>query len=231
MNGREIVTAALRKIRVKRIGYDLTAEELQDGMEVLNTMLKGWSADDLAIPWRTRETLTLTSGTNPHTIGSGGDLNTTQPLDIHAMTITEGGVDYPVDLWTVDQFERESTKDTSARPEYVYFERGSTLGNLYFDSTPASNYTMTLQSLKPLTPLTSADTSSTLPDEAERAVILNLAIELADEYGKPLSPTMVRNAAIALSSYRTNTAASRVPKLRMPAMLTGGRRFNINTVD
>src|SRR3972149_6552236 len=133
MNAQQYITAALRKIRVKRRGFDLSSEDLDQGLEALNVMLQHWSIDDLIIPYRTRETLTITSGTNPHTIGTSGTFNTTQPTDIITATIRSSGSDFELDVKTLQEYEREPVKATTGRPDWLYFERGLTLGNIFFE--------------------------------------------------------------------------------------------------
>lgn len=231
MNAQEALTAALRKLRVKRLGYSLTNEEATDGLEVMNTMLKGWSTHNLLIPFRTRESLTLTQGVNPHTIGSGGTLNTTIPIDLESAVITVGGEDFPLDIKDEHAYRDVSNKTLQGQPEWLYYERGQSLGRIYFDQVPDAAYTFVLTSLKPLTTLTSLTTNLTLPDEAERAVVLNLAVDLAPEYGKEPPTSLLREAKLALKVLKNKYAATRVNAVSVDNAVRARRGYHINRIE
>jgi hypothetical protein len=76
VNALQFIEWALQDIRAIGIGRAVTDEEASRALTRLNSMLAGWAADGLLVPYRNIESLTLTQGTNPHTIGSGGTLNT-----------------------------------------------------------------------------------------------------------------------------------------------------------
>lgn len=232
MNAREALTAALRKIRVKRLGYTLTSAEATDGLEVLNTMLRGWSAQNLLIPFRTRETLALTASVNPHTIGSGGTLNTGIPVDIESAVITVGGEDFPLVQRDEHAYRDVPNKTLAGQPEWFYFERGQTLGRFYFDQVPDAAYTFVLTSLKALTAIASLTTDLTVPDEAERAIVLNLALDIWPEYkdGEP-SASLQREAKVALKVLKNKYAATRVNAVPVDNAVRLRRGFHINRIE
>ena len=78
----DIIRSAMRLIQVSAVDTDLTASELQDGLESLNRMLDSWSADELTLYQVIREQFPLVSGQNPYTMGYGGNFNTSRPMKI-----------------------------------------------------------------------------------------------------------------------------------------------------
>lgn len=228
----EFCERALKKLRVVGTGRSMTAEQSTDMLAMLNSMLALWSADDLLIPYRTRETLSLTAGTNPHTIGTGGTLNTTQPMDIHEITLTSGGTRYPLTSMSMDEYHRVPDPTISTLPERYCFERGLTTGSIYFDYTPDSAYSAELVILKPFTGFAALTTDDDLPNEYEVPIVFNLAVYGAADWGKEVSQSTMAIAEQSLATIRRNVSASRVPKLQFPAELRPHRGFfNIDSYE
>lgn len=235
MNAQEIIHAAMRKLRVKKAGFSPSAAEMTDGLEVLNTLVKSLPAENLLVPFRTLESLTLTSGTNPHTIGSGGTLSTTMPLDIESAVIRDGDGDWPLTKKTAREYERLHIKTTSGRPDWFYYERGQNsttpLGRIYFDYVPDANYTFRLTSYKPLSTFATLTTDVTLPDLMERFLIYNLAIDLAPEYGKEPSPAVASMAVQTRRALKDFVTAERVPVLNFPSALRRRPSYHIDEIE
>lgn len=228
----EFCERALKKLRVVGTGRAMTAEQSTDMLALLNSMLALWSADDLLIPYRTRESLTLTSGTNPHTIGTGGTLNTAQPMDIHELTLTDGDWRYPLDPMSMDEYHRVPDPTLSTRPTRYLFERGLTTGSIYFDCTPAEAYPIELVTLKPFTAFGSLSAEDDLPNEYEIPIVFNLAVYSAADYGKEVSQATAQIAQQSLATIQRNVSASRVPKLEFPVELRPRRgTFNIDSYE
>lgn len=235
MNAREIITAALRKLRVKRAGYDLSDEEAADGLTALNALVREAGGNDLLVPSRTVETLTLTAGTNPHTIGSSGTLNTTQPTDIVTAVIKDSaGVTLStLDVtMTADEYADIANQGASGLPRRLWFERGTSLGKIYFDYVPDAAYSFMLVSLKPVTTFAALGTDNPFFSEYENFLIYNLAVDLASEYGKDPSQAVVARATQTRAAIEVNNAASRVRVLRCdPAITRASGGYNIDVIE
>lgn len=234
MKAQDIVLAAMRKLRVAKAGFSPSDAEMRDGLENLNTMLKSWSADALFIPFRTKETLTLTAGVNPHTIGTGGTLNTVAPMQINTAVIRVGDHDYELDNRTAERYAKDVLKNVQARPEWFYYERGQNatvaLGKLYFEYVPDTNYTLILDSYKPFTPLATLTSDNEFPDIYERPLIFGLAVDMAPEWGKEPSPTVVRIANASKMEVMALNFSERVPIMNIDRSLRPRRRFDINVI-
>lgn len=224
--------SAMRKIRVARAGFDPSAEEVDDAFELLNSMIRSWSLENLVIPSRVQEDVPILSGVNPQTIGTGGQVNTAQPMNIEAATLRNSDGDHPLDiLFTAQQYQRIRIKTLQGRPDRLWFERAQTLGKLYFDYVPDQAYTLSMVSLKPLTAFATQNTDLTVPEEYELAITHNLAVLLAPEYGKEASPTIQGVADSSLRSIRAKNLASRVPIIVPDAALLRSRPFNIDVIE
>lgn len=232
MTALEFIEWALQDIRAIGIGRAVTDTEASRALTRLNSMLAGWAADGLLVPYRTVESLTLTQGTNPHTIGSGGTLNTAQPIEIHDAVVVASGNEYQLRRMGLDEYEAVRDKTVQGIPERYAFEPGLTTGSIYFDWVPSGAYTFRLVSLKRFTPFTALGTSDVLPDEYEEAISNNLAVRCAPMYGKEASQTTKQLAATSLRKLRNRNSAARVPTLLYPADLRpGGATFNIDSGD
>lgn len=232
MNARGAILSAMRKIRVARAGFDPSAEEVDDAFELLNSMIRSWSLENLVIPSRVQEDVPILSGVNPQTIGTGGQVNTAQPMSIEAATLRNSDGDHPLDiLFTAQQYQRIRIKTLQGRPDRVWFERAQNLGKLYFDYVPDEAYTLSMVSLKPLTAFATQNTDLTVPEEYELAITHNLAVLLAPEYGKEASPTVQNFADSSLRSIRAKNLASRVPIITPDAALLRPRPFNIDVIE
>lgn len=229
MQAQAIIEAALRKIRVKAAGYSLSNEEIQDGLTDLNLLLQSWSLHDLFIPYRTRQSVTLTAGDGEYSIGSGGDLNVTKPLAIHVAKLRSGTTDYPLDVISVQRFEWELDQSSTGVPEILYYEPVDPLGKIYLIPIPDIAYTLILDSLLPITTFTSLTTEDSLPDEYLMAVIHNLAVVMASDYGKPPPPAVAAIAMRELDAIKGKNAAFRVPQLHVDAALLSRASFHIES--
>lgn len=178
----DLIQGALRPLNVLTGNTSLTAQESQDALQALNWMLDSWSNEDLTIYHMTRETFTLTSGKNPHTYGSGGDLNSTRPTEIRMATVNINGVDYPVEVLGYDDYEAIRLKTLqTAWPVYIYYEPSYPLGNLYTWPINTGNV-MNFVTEKPLTNFATIYDTVSLPPGYADAIRYSLAVRLAPEY-------------------------------------------------
>lgn len=193
---RQFINRALKKIGILGVGETISAEEAADGLVVLNDMLDSWSVDGGLVYTDTVETFTLTTAAS-YTIGSGGDFNTTRPYIITAAYVTRSGgtTDYPLRMYSLEQYARLTDKSTgNGIPELIYYDNNSPLANIYLYPAPASGYTLTLHTRKPLTSFTTLDTDLSFPPGYSKAIVNNLAVDLSDEYAIQPTATLVKNA-------------------------------------
>lgn len=182
-----IITSAMRKIGVLVKGEDPSADEADDGLEMLNDLLSSISNDSMVVYARTEDTLTLSAGTATYTIGTGGTFNTARPVKIISAYVRSGNIDYDLNLINDEEYASIVLKSTGSIPQFVNYTNGFPLGTLKFYPVPTAGYQLFLLSEKELGQLTLNQTIS-LPPGWKRMLIYNLAVDMAAEYGQPVTP-------------------------------------------
>ena len=227
-----IINGALRLLQVASSDVILTADESNDALEALNQMIDGWSNDSLMLYHVEREQFTCVPGLNPHTIGLGGDFNTSVPMNIEAATVSVGGIDYPIISINYDDYAVIKLKTlNNVYPEYLYFDRKSPyLANIYMYPVPSTPSILNLYSRKPLSNFASLVDSVDLPVGYARALKYCLAVEIAPEY-QVTAGDDVMNLAISSKAGIKRTNKRQLTMQIDPAALAinGKTRFNIYT--
>lgn len=194
-----IVTAALRMLGAVSSGQAPTADELADGGEVLNLMLKAWQADGMQLWTITTIALTPVQGQYKYTFGPSGDIDTgatgPRPEEIFSISRrhTTDVRDITMTRVAREDYYRFSDKDTEGMPTQYYFEPSivSDLANLYIWPSPdaafASDYTLQIRYQKPFDDMDAATNNLAFPKTWELAIVTGLAALLAIEYGTGLN--------------------------------------------
>jgi hypothetical protein len=191
---RSIIEQASRKIHVLGRGQTLSAEEANDALKALNTLLSSFSAEAGTIFNKSRETFPLT-GVQSYTIGPGGNFNTTPPIIILSAYISSGALDYPpLEQKTVGEYDTIALKNVGGSPEIFYYDNSLPLGRIWLYPVAASGYTLTITSLKALTSFADLTTDYTLPDGVEMMLVFNLGVILCPDYEKEPSPYLLSEA-------------------------------------
>ena len=159
-----------------------SSDEATDAMEALNGILGSWSNDSNFIVSRTVESFPLT-GAASYTIGTGGNFNTTRPIDIASVYLRSGSVDYPALSRTDEDFGAIPQKDISSRPIYYNYTNSFPLGVIKVYPVGDASYTIFIISEKPFAEFTALTDVVNFQPGVKRALVYNLAMELAPEYG------------------------------------------------
>ena len=180
----DIITRALRSLQVVAQGETPDADQLNDGLVSLNDLLSAWGNERLMVYQTVQETITLVGGQSAYDIGVGAtSLNTSMPIRIERAFIRLNGIDYPLEILTREQYQSIASKsDSSDIPAGLYYDYGYPESNIRLSSAPTGG-TLYIDSWKPLTAFSTLGTTVSLPNGYERALRLNLAVELMPEYG------------------------------------------------
>lgn len=208
MTVHDLIKSALRLIGGLDTSEPPSADMSADGLEALNLIIDDWSSKGLLIYAVTPESFTLTGATS-YTIGSGGTFNTTRPESISGAYVTDGGIDYPVDIIGPEQYRSISLKTAPGISDWLYYSPEYPLGKIYIYLI-SSGTTLTIDSIKPLTEYASLITTLSLPPGYKRALKFNLAVDLIPEYGRQIDPAIYQQAEDAKTSIISKNAASRV---------------------
>lgn len=206
---RDIIKKALQKngalIKSESPDYD----EAIDGLSALNALIASWSNDSLVIYARSWETFSITANVASYTIGTGGALNTSRPSNIVAAYTRSGGIDYPITIVDDESYNTITFKTAQGIPTFLNYDGGYPLGTVRMYPVPSAAYSLFLLTEKPLTEFASLDTELSMPAGTERALIYNLAIELAPEYNQQVTPSIEKIAAESLGLIRSKVAQVR----------------------
>jgi hypothetical protein len=222
-----LITDAAKLLGVVFKNEALSSDEANDGLVALNDMLDEWSNDDLMTYALTLENFSLT-GASSYTIGSGGTFNTTRPINIATAVVRSGGIDYPLQIISDEQYQTDVALKsiTTPIPQYLCYDNGYPLGTIKMYSIPSSGGTLYLQSNKPLTNIAALTTSIDLPPGWKKAIKNNLAIELAAQYGAEVPASVIENARKSKGAIKRSTAVNKpmplLPEVRRGWNIFGG---------
>jgi hypothetical protein len=196
---RDIIKGSLRLIGALATGETPSADEQADALYALNDLLGSWSLEGLLVFTQTRQTFPLTAGQGAYTMGTGGNFDTLRPNEIEGAAILLPGnpaFETPVDVITSDEWRDITTKALqSAIPQKLYSDRNFPLTTLNFWPVPSVSQTVVLYSWSPFATIANVSASIVFPTGYARAIRYNLAMELAPEYGKAVTPEVAQVAA------------------------------------
>ena len=230
----QMISRAMRQIQALGSGETPTAAEQDDGMTALNGMMDSWWNESLTVYQILEEVFTWAGNNQTRTIGSGGDFDTTRPVAYEGAFQRLQSIDYPINIINEQRYSEIPNKvNTSGNvARWLYPDMAEPLTTLYLYPVPTDSVTLHLRTWKRLQTFAAATTALSLPPGYEDAIVFNLAMRLASEYGKgdavPLELRRQANRAKRVLKQRN----VRVPRAVVePAFLRAGsgRRFDYRT--
>jgi hypothetical protein len=202
----QMINSSLKLLGVIGSNETPQASESQDALETLNNMLELWSNDPLLATYNLEETFPTVIDQSDYTIGSGGDFNTTRPLQILEAYILDGTVKYEFEIYSLKDWIRFTDTSSKTRPTTLYYTDEFPLGKIKLWSIPDQVYNLTIYSKKQFTSFTNLTNTISLPPGYKYAIKYNLAVELAPEYKSGLDNVIVSKAEESKSMIRKNNA-------------------------
>lgn len=200
----QLIKRALRILKVIDPGEDLEAGEFKDGLEGLNHMLDSWNTEKLVVP-----SLVLTSTSTSIrgiTIGPGADVDIYRPskLEEGQVFLRSGEVTYRLNKMTAEEYAARAGFTTSGLPGAFYYDAGNPTGTVYLDVTPDTTYTLVTYTWKLLAQIALKDINGTILLEPgfARAIVFNLALDLADEFDGDVTPNLIATATVAKANVK-----------------------------
>jgi len=184
--------------------YDtIDPAEYTDALESCNMMLALWATKGLVVHHTITEQLSLIANQGSYTIGADGNFDTSRPNRLVGGFVRDSNNnDYPISIIDREEYNGLTNKNTTGIPRKLYIYPAFPLSTIYVYYVPDVNYTLSLDSLKPITVL-ELDSTLNLPPEYEEAIKWNLAVRLAPDYKQAPRPDVIEladNAYKALST-------------------------------
>jgi hypothetical protein len=192
VSANDLITRAMKSLQALGQTEVPSAGEANDGLVALNAMLDSWSNENLASYAVLEQSFVLSPGTNSYTIGSGGVINVTRPLDIVQAYLTDASNNnfilqiLPRDKW--NQIGDRSTNITSQLPDTMFYDPQFPLGVINIFPTPLLAYTVFFDSVTQQTQFSTLTQTLSMPPGYERAMVYNLAVEISNMFGIPIPP-------------------------------------------
>lgn len=141
----DIIKDAMGLINALDADETPTSSEIQLGIRTANIMLDSWSAKHLMLRSVTTDSLAVQAGVSAYPIGPGALWNTTKPLNISSAFLRDAaGVDYPIDVITLDEYQGYIDKSfVASRPVSVYYDPGFAQQNTTPSTLPAAYDSLT----------------------------------------------------------------------------------------
>lgn len=224
-----IIKRSLQHLGVVEGNNDPAGDDLQTMVEMLRSLLDAWQITPNAITGTDTLTHTPVAGTQSFTIGPAGAVIARQPLRIERASFwRRDGIDTPLDVRTLAEYNAEPSKATQGQPEYVALDRGGNAATAYL--WPAADGVSQLHLVVASDVVASFDTITgptnlALPAGMQNALEWSLAEEATAIYqaDAETAARCARNAAKARRLLsRSNTKRS---VLSLPV----GRLYDINT--
>ncbi len=220
----DIIKRSMRLLGVYSIGETPSADESADALFALNSMVESWANENLFIYAKTLNTITLAANVGSYTVGPSGSTITGRPLEVSdASYITYQGVDYPLSIVTLNDYNSIPVKTIAGIPNLLYVLPNMPNVTVQLWPLPSETMTLNLWSNKTLQSFSGLTDVIALPPGYERALAYCLAQEIGPEFDVKVSPDITKKAMQARKVLkRTNTE---VPRLSMPYGIPMGNEF------
>lgn len=228
---RDIITAALKDAGVIGVGQAVSAEDASDALLRLNGMMAQWARRRWLV-YHLVDVSFQATGALSYSIGSGGDIAFTRPNRIEAAFFRQTAgvpgnqVDYPLDIMNSrEDYNRIALKAMQSFPQYLFYDSGYPLGNVFIWPVPTNLYEIHLSIKIPLQTFANLSDVIDLPPEYEEAIRLNLGVRLRPSHQLPADPQLTALAKVALNTLKNSNA--QIPTLQMPTDLVRGMVYNV----
>ena len=173
---RTLISDAYRKIGVVAGDTDMTSDEAQLGLRVLDRMLKSWQAMGHNLWTKAEQTLTLTTA-------ASYTLSPVRPLQILSARLVRNGIELPMWEMTREEYDYLPNKATTGTPTQFYYDRQreDALFYIWPVLATASGETIKITYEREIEDQTQLSVVPDIPGEWWEAVVYNLAAKLADD--------------------------------------------------
>lgn len=184
----DIITRALRKIGVIGEGTTPSATQLSEGAEALGPLVQEMVTLGMPLWKRVEYPITMISGKNTYTIGIGQEYNVAFPVKIAEAILQQSPNSAKINIEILPAYDYNLLPSNSTGVVVnMKYQPFINYGVVSVWPTPnTNNQVLTLSYYRPLEIFNSGTDTPDFPQEWQNALIYQLALILADEYGLPL---------------------------------------------
>ena len=197
MTVRELINGSLRLIGVASQGEVASSSDMTEGLFALNDLIESWSTEGFVVYNTVKQSFNLVPGQAKYTIGLdvANDFVTEVPLIIENASILSLSNEFVLRLIGANEYAQIVNKEIqSAYPSSLYFNRNTPNSEITLWPVPNEAKELVLYSQKKLSAFGSINDTIQMPPGYTRALRYNLAVELAPEYSKEPSNTIITQA-------------------------------------
>lgn len=225
----DLIKGSMKELGLLAAGETPSSEESKDILETLNDMIDDWSNQNLLVFGVQIESFTLTPGQSEYTLGSGGDLDTTVPIGIDSAYLKDGDDEHPVSIVDNKIWGSIGNKATqSDLPDVIYIDNNFPLKRVYLYPVPLEANTLILHTLRQISRFSTLTETINLPKGYKRALVSNLALDIAPQFGATVSGELLRKASSSMSNIKRSNIRPVVATVDN-AILSTSRTFDWRT--
>lgn len=227
MTALDLIKGSLRLIGAIETGETPEAEESADALVILNQLLESLSLSTQGVFNQNPQTFSLIANQSTYTIGTGGNFNTIAPVNILDAYTIQNGISYPIEIISQTRYDAIGNKtQQSTYPLYLLYQNTAPLGNIILWPTPSAAVSLVINISAQFVQIPLLSTViTTWPAGAARMMRYALAIDLAEEYGSPISQTLMMKYAEAKSDFMRANARPLPPMSFDGALTNHGNKF------
>jgi hypothetical protein len=204
MIGSDLVLGALRLIGAVASGETPSSDEAADGFTALQQLLSEWSGDELAMFSTRTAAVTLAIGTASYSIPGA------RPVKVLSADVTVGGSNFPVKIVGPDKWANTPDKsDTSTHPRMAYCDYAYPTAGLQVAPIPSAVGALNLYCSVDLATLANQAATFDMPEAYTNAIRFALALKVAPEYGRAISPELAADADKSYAAIQKLNASNR----------------------
>ncbi len=219
MQAQDLVNGALRLIGAIASGETPSTSEASDGLTLLQQMLDSWSAEELLVFATTTQNVSMTANTGNYTLA-------TRPVKILAAELLVGTMNFPLEVVGPQAWAAAPDKtDVSAHMKRIYCDYGYPTATLHVAPVPNSTTaSVNLYQTTDLATLASETTTFSMPEAYSMAVMYNLAVLVAPQYGRAVDGAVLATAQQTKAALKMLLASNEAGKseLEIPPVSGSG---------
>lgn len=211
VTAQSLINKSLRLLGVLASGETTTADEAQDSLYSLNSIIDSFSANPQYYFCTQAEQFVLMPNRNTYTIGNDPDtldvpnFNTARPIRIVGAFVRINNVDTPLALITEQYWTNIRNKSDIGTPTKLLYRPNIPFGEILLYPTPNAAVPLIIKAERMIQRYDTLVSTQYLPPGYQRLLELSLAMELAPEYGSQVKPEIIANLRADLDSLiRTN---------------------------